>query len=210
MEIPTVLRRGLRGADHVPSIAASLVRRPSEWRYVARWWASLQSSPIDSSEPWLPYALTEFLSAELNRAARVFEYGSGGSTLWFSQRVREVVSIEHDPAWYTTVSTAAPANVRVVFARWSTESIDDYVGRIETYPDGYFDLVVVDGRSRVECIRRARNKVCRGGLLVLDDCNRRPYRPAFDLLSDWRLARFDGLAPSKPVAAHSACWRRRS
>jgi predicted O-methyltransferase YrrM len=31
---------------------------------------------------------------------RVFEYGSGGSTLFFGERAKVLVSVEHDREWY--------------------------------------------------------------------------------------------------------------
>ena len=42
-------------------------------------------------------------------------------------------------------------------------------------PDASLDLVVVDGRARVECARRAMPKVKPGGLLLLDDTSRERY-----------------------------------
>ena len=49
---------------------------------------------------------------------------------------------------------------------------DDYVAAINDELDNSLDLVIVDGRARVECVRRAMPKVKPGGLLLLDDTGR--------------------------------------
>ena len=36
----------------------------------------------------------------LNTNSRVFEWGSGISTIWYAKRVKELVSIEHDKTWF--------------------------------------------------------------------------------------------------------------
>ena len=49
--------------------------------------------------PWMNYAFVELLDERLNRSLRMFEYGAGFSSLYFSNRVKEIVSIEYDKAW---------------------------------------------------------------------------------------------------------------
>src|SRR5437762_2857857 len=61
--------------------------------------------------PWLTYPAIEFLAARVRPEMRVFEYGSGQSTLWWAARVRQVISCEHDPAWAERLRDQLPANV---------------------------------------------------------------------------------------------------
>lgn len=46
---------------------------------------------------------------------------------------------------------------------------------IKKFPDNYFDIVLVDGRSRPSCLFHSLNKVKKGGLLVLDNAEREYY-----------------------------------
>jgi len=59
---------------------------------------------------------------------------------------------------------------------------------VNTYPDNYFDFIIVDGRARVECSFNAIKKLKRGGLFVLDNSERKRYMPIFNLLENWEMA----------------------
>src|SRR5690606_37246496 len=48
-------------------------------------------SPLDLELPWLTIGAILHIKRFLNKNMRVFEYGSGGSTLFFSKRAKEVV-----------------------------------------------------------------------------------------------------------------------
>ena len=45
---------------------------------------------------------------------KVLEFGCGSSSLWWAQRVAQVVSVEHDEHWATKVRAGAPQNLTVV------------------------------------------------------------------------------------------------
>src|SRR5690349_2472393 len=53
--------------------------------------------PVDVGLPGFSYAAIDFLEEHLEAHMSICEYGSGGSTLFFSRRVRSVCSIENDP-----------------------------------------------------------------------------------------------------------------
>jgi hypothetical protein len=72
-----------------------------------------------------------------------------------------------------------------------------YVAAIDAFPDGFFDLVVVDGRSRAACLDRAVPKIRPGGMLVLDDADRPEYADAIAELPPWPRRDFRGLRPGR-------------
>ncbi|MEM9128158.1 MAG: FkbM family methyltransferase [Pseudomonadota bacterium] len=49
--------------------------------------------------PWFTYAAIAFLERNLPPDLAMFEYGGGQSTLYWAERLRRVVSIDHDPAF---------------------------------------------------------------------------------------------------------------
>lgn len=53
--------------------------------------------------PWLSQSIIFFLEDRLKPDFRVFESGSGNSTLWFSKKGIAVDSIEHDVSWYEMI-----------------------------------------------------------------------------------------------------------
>jgi predicted O-methyltransferase YrrM len=191
------------------SIAGALAHEPSQIEHVNRWRRSIRGSTVDLRLPWVPYRVIEMLDEYLCPTHRAFEYGGGGSTLWFSDRVAELVTIEHDPDWYPTLENTVGSLPNVVL---SHETDDDdwagYVGAIAKYPDEYFDVVVVDGRQRVRCFEQAMPKVRPGGLLVLDNTDRPRYSRAFELASHWPSRNYRGLVPTEPVAGYTTVWQR--
>ncbi|MEI6085198.1 MAG: hypothetical protein WCS70_12970 [Verrucomicrobiota bacterium] len=122
---------------------------------------------------------------------KVFEYGSGGSTVFFARHAGQVFSVEHDPAWHGHVGKTLAAQqltnchylLRVpqsvagvaVAAEGKHAFIDEreweypgmsfetYVRSIDVHPDRTFDLVLVDGRARADCIAHAISKIRPGG-----------------------------------------------
>jgi hypothetical protein len=56
---------------------------------------------VDNTGPvaWYTYPALEVLSKITDPEMQVFEYGGGGSTLWWSKRVARVISVDHDTEW---------------------------------------------------------------------------------------------------------------
>ena len=143
-------------------------------------------SPIEMARPWISYAATEWLAGWLRPTMRVFEYGSGGSTLFFSARVAEVVSVEDNPVWRKLLlarlaelgrTNAAVRHCAFDFKNPRDFASSDYVASIR---DGApWDLIVVDGQDwtfheRPVCFAAAEECVATGGAIVVDDSWRYP------------------------------------
>lgn len=191
----------LRRSAEVGRVAAGMLAGP-ERRYVLRWLASLRRDwLLRQQEPWLTFGATEQLRRALAGwdQPRVFEFGSGGSTLFWLRHRAAVVSVEHDPGWHARLlrelPTGAELDYRLVppapgavsrdpadpdgFASddpsFAGMSFEAYARQIEEFPDHWFDIVLVDGRARPACLSRAVAKVKPGGLLVLDNAERSYY-----------------------------------
>jgi SAM-dependent methyltransferase len=80
------------------------------------WFASLDGVPRnkDGPVPWITYPAFRQLARIVKPDWRVFEYGCGGSSLWWAARARKVFSVEHDPAWAERIAAAAPSNLSIV------------------------------------------------------------------------------------------------
>src|SRR6185369_15472611 len=108
------------------------------------WLESLrEGKPVDKAGapiPWYTYPAIDFIEPRLRRDYRVFEYGSGWSTLWWADRVASVQAVEHDAAWSKLVAAQLPANAQL---RLHADA-ERYVGALEAAGGG-FDIVVVDG-----------------------------------------------------------------
>ena len=165
--------RGARAAGRALTGLGVLPRTPPDRRQRFRHWLVSLTRVHDSlaiaelDVPWWTYAAIDSVDAWLEarpRPIRVFEFGSGASTLWLARRVDEVHTVEHHAGFAARMRPEFAAHPHVtlhqVEARWSTrpgvpsgkaghEGLDfaDYVAAIDRV-GGRFDLIVIDGRAR--------------------------------------------------------------
>ncbi|WP_316651798.1 class I SAM-dependent methyltransferase [Ovoidimarina sediminis] len=163
--------------------------------------------------PWWTFsginAVEKFLGQE--KSKRVFEWGSGVSTIWLSERSKYVVSVEFDTQWferiskeikeknnidYRMVQAEAHGNVESNKRGFSDKYFDAYVGAISREPEP-FDLIVIDGRARERCLEAAIPHLKAGGIILFDDTSRQRYIEAISN-SGLPAKRFNGLAVSLP------------
>jgi len=65
--------------------------------------------PLEPSlyRPIISDAAMEFFGSLLRPDSTVFEWGSGGSTIWMAQVVKRIVTVEHNPDWLAEVRRCA-------------------------------------------------------------------------------------------------------
>jgi SAM-dependent methyltransferase len=161
-------------------------------------------------EPWWPQPAIAYAAHLVHPGDAGFEWGSGGSTIWLTNRGVKVSSIEHSPEWLGNVRARCPqADIRLIpgVDRGELRSepqlddegahfFDDYVGAIDTVPDDSLAVVIVDGICRLECARRAARKLRAGGVLIMDDTERPFLAEGAALLEElrgWRVVRKRGF-----------------
>ena len=69
--------------------------------------------PNGAPAPWITYPAREMLERVVRPSARVFEFGAGNSSLWWSSRVSFVAAVEHDAHWADTIRRQGPDNLAV-------------------------------------------------------------------------------------------------
>lgn len=179
----------------------------------------------------------EFLDTIVKADWKVFEYGGGHSTRYYSERCAEVYTVEHDPSWHSSIVSESP-NALVELVGAGAETIDaaidlekgfyakgfaqpiregrdhgyncyhglvndDYKGYASVIckkPNGYFDLVVVDGMARSLCLWYAMHMVKDDGVIVLDNSDRWHFNGMQCHLINNGFNRLDFWQPDHP------CW----
>jgi hypothetical protein len=196
-------------ARRAAGVALAMTTMPRQMRHLPRLLRTAGRHPLQTRAPWLAFDLVDWLDGTLRGDSVVFEYGGGGSTAWFSDRVKFVVSAEHNPEWATSLreTFGETSNVELLQSH-TAEDWDEYIGLIDRYPDEFFDLVLIDGRERLRCLDRSIPKVRPGGYLILDDFWRPRYAPAAEKLATWERRDFRGIAPGKTAAGHSVVWTK--
>jgi hypothetical protein len=83
----------------------------------------------DGTTPWYTFPAITFLKDIIKPTWKVFEYGSGYSTLFFSKHVQELISIEHDKEWHDSLLVENPnLNVHLV-----TQNADAHIESTACY-----------------------------------------------------------------------------
>jgi hypothetical protein len=143
--------------------------------------------------PWWTFAANEWVKARLRPTDRVFEYGSGGSTLWLAAHAKSVVSVEHDRAWFEKLRPHLPANATVMHKpaddEFSTDVTAPYCAAIMDH-EPPFDVVVIDGMERNACARLAARAVSANGIIIFDNSHRARYSDGMKSLAQagfWRI-----------------------
>jgi len=218
-----------------------LVADLKSWRYFPKWFSTFRPvrALVGEAEPWVPFEATDWLQHYLKPDMHVFEYGSGGSTIFFAERVAEVISVEHDQEWHAQVSRALAQRrltnctyelhkPRPIAGSGSPNSqtdesqsshfifddyyagttVHEYVEAIDVHADHTFDLVLVDGRVRTECMQHAIPKIKPGGYLMLDNSNNADVAEMVRKLRSYPHTEFRGIAPGWPPTRWSnTIWR---
>ena len=191
---------------------------------------------LTDGQPWITFEARSFVESILTPEAEVFEYGAGGSSVFYSQRVKSVISVEHDKAWFNqardalaersitnctlVLSEPEPANesddtsdtpeaYRSSDEAYMGYSFRNYVRTIDSF-SCLFDFVAIDGRARPSCVAHARHKLKPGGYLMLDNSERPNYQKAKALLLDWEKHEFPGPGPYGYAFWETTIWRRSS
>lgn len=167
--------------------------------------------------------LEKYFTKQIN--TRVFEYGMGRSTIFFLSRVTELISVEHDENWFRqvnesvhqlnfqnkwkaflirpepkspnlTIDPSNPDHYGTEDAHLKNFTFQKYAESIESYPNNYFDIILIDGRARPSCLKHSLNKVKNDGLIILDNTERDYYLRAFsDVKNNFEVIDFYGPNP---------------
>jgi hypothetical protein len=148
----------------------------------------LQSSknnlPLNNNNEIIPmytYPCYEFLNSIDWTDADVFEYGCGYSTLWWSDKKVNYVGVEDNIEWYEKVKQKNP-NIHL------KTNLLDYVNFVYQL-EKKFDVIVIDGQGRYDCVTPALECLKDDGLLILDN-------------SDWHKDTKEKLDKSNLIPIH--------
>lgn len=192
-------------------------------RLFPQWMKDYRSGTTTVSRrmPWINYDARDYLDRIVKPDMSVFEWGSGGSTLYWSDYCAKVYSVEHDKEWYTLLSgvLASEGNGKVTYKNILPEKDDKkrdykrcsdfasasipgnwfpYVSQISTFPDASLDIILIDGRARNACVNSALDKLKKGGILIVDNSDRKHCTAEFTNLFEsdgWTKREFIGPAP---------------
>lgn len=175
-----------------------LIRNKNSYLYLSGWMDSLdQGKPMDHEGnliPWLNFGIVNFLDDRLKKDLTIYEYGSGFSTRYYAERTQQVTSVEHDKCWYEHVVKDMPDNVTLLYR--AHDENGQYCSSVKESEQAY-DLIMVDGRDRVNCVKQAIHALTPRGVVMLDDSQREKYQDVFPFMAQhgFRVLHFEGMKP---------------
>lgn len=117
--------------------------------------------------PWYTYPAIEFLNQFDFSDKKVFEFGSGNSSLYWSEKCLSLISIEHDQDWFNKIRNNIRSNQRLFLRK----NKDEYVKSIINHEfETKFDIIIIDGVFRQDCaIEVEKNLNLESGMVILDN-----------------------------------------
>jgi len=170
--------------------------------------------------PWLTDESIDFISEKIltGEIRDVLEFGSGASTLWLAKQGINLISAEDNRAWYDFISTKLgeldPELTANIDYHLVTEPrcndlddpkkiVTDISVICNEFVDKSFDLVIVDGSMRLNCVLSSYDLVRPGRYLLLDNDERSlfasfpSYKQIHNEMSDWSKVSYTQHGPDR-------------
>jgi hypothetical protein len=136
------------------------------------WWRAWKvGKPVDAQGnplPWISYPAIDFLRQFDFSEASVFEWGSGFSTLWWTDRCHSIATVESAAAWAPYIKTLLSSKVEFLETALTA---DAEIEALTSYRLPKIDVIVIDnhGLFRWRCAEAAIDRVAEGGFIILDN-----------------------------------------
>lgn len=138
--------------------------------------------------PWCTYSYTYFIEKKLSKGLRLFEYGCGHSTLFYSRLNLKCYGVEDNINY-------APKNNKNIKI-YIKKNKKDYIEAI-SLSKIKFDIIIVDGKYRNECLYKAVEFLTEKGIIVLDNSDRVNLKKGITFLisNKFKQLDFKGITP---------------
>ncbi|CAN8061946.1 unnamed protein product [Agarophyton chilense] len=152
-----------------------------------------KQSRVDYSVIWMSELEVNLVLRYMRKVNTYLEWGSGGSTYNFPQFAKRAHSIEHDQKWCLRMTKEISLRpelshlkyhcvpiprgtkgwgIKSAFKEGSYEAFKPYIDQIENLGEPSFDMVLIDGRARVDAAIKALSFLKRKSVVVMHDAER--------------------------------------
>ena len=199
----------LTNRERVQKVFLSLIKHPS---FVIPYfkYSLTKKTPLEIGLPWWSYKSIKKVESLLNSNLTVFEWGSGGSTVFLCHRVKSIVSVENDYNWTIKVNSALSSinakNAKVIQKEINLQSAEcflkcPYAKEISNK----FDLIVIDGEdhfnseshwsARENCFDLSQQSINKEGIIIVDDAWR--YPSILNKSKAKKILKFESIGPCR-------------
>ena len=132
--------------------------------------------------PMYTYPCYEYINSMDWEGADIFEYGTGFSSLWWKNHKANVHGVEHNLGWYNKIKGKAVGDIVL------ENNVKRYPNVVSSFGKR-FDVIVIDGLVRYECVKPAVASLNSGGIIIFDN-------------SDWHKNTKELLDTTKLIPVH--------
>ena len=165
--------------------------------------SSKRNIPVNDKNEVMPmytYPCYEWLNSIDWTNSKVFEYGTGYSTIWWQNKNVDYHAVEDNKQWYDMIKDKTNINYKPGLHKY-IQSIYDYNYK--------FDVIVIDGVFRFDCIKPALDKIKNDGIIIVDNTDwHRNSKEELDK-SDLIPIHFHGFKPLHVDSETTSCYINR-
>ena len=125
--------------------------------------SSRKNIPVNDKNEIMPmytYPCYEWLNSIDWTDNKVFEYGTGYSTIWWQNKNVNYHAVEDNKQWYDMIKDKTNIKHEPEYNKYS-QSIYNY--------DFKFDVIVIDGIVRFDCVKPALERIKDDGIIIFDN-----------------------------------------
>ncbi len=139
-----------------------------------------KTTPLKLGLPWWSYKSIDKTLSFINPEMKVFEWGSGGSTLFFARRVKYVNSVEDDPLWLDQLQSKLKQeginNVKISYCPFDFRNPKNFPesAYLNALSSNEYDIIIIDGQDctfqeRITCFQHAEKYSDNSKYIIMDD-----------------------------------------
>ena len=165
--------------------------------------SSKKNIPVNDKDEIIPmytYPCYEWLNSIDWTDSKVFEYGTGYSTTWWQNKNVDYHAVEDNKQWYDMIKDKTHIKHEPEYNKYS-QSIYNY--------DFKFDVIVIDGIVRFDCIKPALERIKDDGIIIFDNTDwHKSSKEQLDR-SDLIPIHFHGFKPLHVDSETTSCYVNR-
>ena len=207
----------LSNSQRVFKLGHSLVTKPQfTLPYFFSNLSPFRRTPLDQGLPWWSFSAIKEAD-KLFPGKRIFEWGTGGSTLRYARKGSQITAIEDDSSWLNILNThisneGLAHRVNIFHHPFNFLEPADFPSSsyLNALSEPLYDVIIIDGqdatfKERLTCFRHAELFVQAGGIILLDDFWR--YESLLKANSAKEVRVFESVGPCRiGVTSTALCY----
>ena len=129
--------------------------------------SSIRAKAVDKNNkpiPWYTYPCIDFLNTLSFEDKTILEFGSGQSSIWWSQKSLEVFSLEDNKHYFNELNKLNIKNLNIKICDTNLNELKKL-----NLCNNFFDIIVVDGFDRYLSFKNSLNLIKNDGIFIFDN-----------------------------------------